>query len=72
MPERTAVRARGLGYDWHNVMHLVMGPATKAVYKTLAEKASVFPAVAEITGRPAIDVKQFAPAFTVQQRAGSS
>ena len=42
------------------------------------EAASVSPAVAEITGRPAIDVKQFAhdyaPAFAVQvqQRADSS
>lgn len=42
------------------------------------EAASVSPTVAEITGRPAIDVKQFAhdyaPAFTAQaqQRAGSS
>ena len=38
MTERTAVRARGLGYHWHNVMHLVMGPVTEAVYETLAEK----------------------------------
>lgn len=42
------------------------------------EAAAVSPAVAEITGRPAIDVKQFAhdyaPAFAVQvqQRADSS
>ena len=39
MTERTAVRARGLGYHWHNVMHLVMGPVTEAVYETLAEAA---------------------------------
>ena len=38
MPERTGVRARGLGYDWHNVRHLVIGPVTEAVYETMAEK----------------------------------
>ena len=35
---RTVQRLAGLGYDWHNVMHLVMGPATGAVYHSLAEK----------------------------------
>ena len=39
MTERTAVRARELGYDWHNVMHLVMGPVTEEhdELKSLAE-----------------------------------
>ena len=35
---QTVQRLAGLGYDWHNVMHLVMGPVTEAVYETLAEK----------------------------------
>jgi hypothetical protein len=35
---QTVQRLAGLGYDWHNVMHLVMGPVTEAVYETLAQK----------------------------------
>jgi hypothetical protein len=35
---QTVQRLAALGYDWHNVMHLVMGPATEAVYETLAKK----------------------------------
>jgi hypothetical protein len=35
---QTVQRLAGLGYDWHNVMHLIMGPVTEAVYHTLAEK----------------------------------
>jgi hypothetical protein len=35
---QTVQRLAGLGYDWHNVMHLIMGPVTEAVYETLAEK----------------------------------
>ena len=35
---QTVQRLAGLGYGWHNVMHLVMGPVTEAVYETLAEK----------------------------------
>ncbi len=35
---QTVQRVAGLGYDWHNVMHLVMGPVTEAVYETLAQK----------------------------------
>jgi Domain of unknown function (DUF1841) len=31
-------RLAGLGYDWHNVMHLVMGPVAEAFYETMAEK----------------------------------
>lgn len=31
-------RLAGLGYDWHSVMHLVMGPVTEAVYETMAAK----------------------------------
>ena len=33
-----AQRLAGLGYDWHNVMHLIMGPVTEAVWNALAEK----------------------------------
>jgi Domain of unknown function (DUF1841) len=35
---QTVRRLARLGYDWHNVMYLVMGPVTEAVYETLAEK----------------------------------
>ena len=35
---QTVQRLAGLGYDWHNVMHLIMGPVTEAVWNTLAEK----------------------------------
>ena len=35
---QTVQRLAGLGYGWHNVMHLVMGPVTEAVYETMAEK----------------------------------
>ena len=35
---QTAQRLAGLGYDWHNVMHLIMGPVTEAVYRGLAER----------------------------------
>jgi hypothetical protein len=35
---QTVQRLAGLGYDWHNVMHLIMGPVTEAVYRTLAER----------------------------------
>ena len=31
-------RLAGLGYDWHNVMHLIMGPVTEAVYGALSER----------------------------------
>jgi hypothetical protein len=27
---QTVQRLAGLGYDWHNVMHLIMGPVTEA------------------------------------------
>lgn len=37
---QTVQRLAGLGYDWHNVMHLVMGPVTEAIYETMAEKRS--------------------------------
>lgn len=35
---QTVQRLSGLGYDWHNVMHLIMGPVTEAVYQTMTEK----------------------------------
>ena len=35
---QTVQRLAGLGYDWHNVMHLIMGPATEAVWNALAQK----------------------------------
>jgi len=35
---QTVQRLAGLGYDWHNVMHLIMGPVTAAVWSALAEK----------------------------------
>ena len=35
---QTVRRLAGLGCDWHNVMHLVMGPVTEVVYETMAEK----------------------------------
>ena len=35
---QTVQRLAGLGYDWHNVMHLVMGPVTEALHETMAEK----------------------------------
>lgn len=31
-------RLAGLGYDWHNVMHLIMDPVAMSVYQTLAEQ----------------------------------
>jgi len=35
---QTVQRLAGFGYDWHNVMHLVMGPVTEAFWTTMAEK----------------------------------
>jgi hypothetical protein len=35
---QTVQHLAGLGYDWHNVMHLIMGPVSAAVYHTLADK----------------------------------
>lgn len=35
---QTVQRLAGLGYDWHNVMHLIMGPVTEAVYGALSER----------------------------------
>jgi hypothetical protein len=35
---QTVQRLAGLGYDWHNVMHLIMGPVSDAVYGTLSEQ----------------------------------
>jgi hypothetical protein len=35
---QTVQRLAGLGYDWHNVMHLIMGPVTDAVHGALSER----------------------------------
>jgi Domain of unknown function (DUF1841) len=35
---QTVQRLAGLGYDWHNVMHLVMGPVSGAVFEAIVEK----------------------------------
>jgi Domain of unknown function (DUF1841) len=35
---QTVQRLAALGYDWHNVMHLIMGPVGDAVYRTLAQQ----------------------------------
>ena len=40
---QTVQRLAGLGYDWHNVMHLIMGPVTEAVYGALSREAAVRP-----------------------------
>jgi hypothetical protein len=35
---QTVQRLVGFGYDWHNVMHLIMGPVAEAVYGALSEQ----------------------------------
>ena len=40
---QTVQRLAGLGYDWHNVMHLIMGPVTDAVHGALSREAAVRP-----------------------------
>lgn len=35
---QTVQRLAALGYDWHNVMHLIMGPVGESVYGTLAHQ----------------------------------
>ena len=37
---QTVQRLAGLGYDWHNVMHMIMGPVGHSVYQTLAGNRS--------------------------------
>ena len=37
-PRQTVQRLAGLGYEWHNVMHMIMGPVTSSVYQTLTAK----------------------------------
>ena len=34
----TVQRLAGLGYDWHNVMHLIMGPVGDDLHKSMTEK----------------------------------
>jgi hypothetical protein len=36
----TVQRLAGLGYDWHNVMHLVMGPVSGVIYQILTKSQS--------------------------------
>ena len=33
----TVQRLAGLGYNWHNVMHLIMGPVTEDMYRVMTE-----------------------------------
>jgi len=35
---QTVQRLAGLGYDWHNVMHMIMGPVSESVYQAMARK----------------------------------
>jgi hypothetical protein len=35
---QTVQRLAGLGYDWHNVMHMIMELVTEDIYRTMAEK----------------------------------
>jgi hypothetical protein len=33
---QTVQRLAGLGYDWHNVMHMIMRPVSDSVYQAMA------------------------------------
>jgi Domain of unknown function (DUF1841) len=35
---QTVQRLAGLGYDWHNVMHMIMELVNEDIYRTMAEK----------------------------------
>jgi len=35
---QTVRRLAGLGYDWHNVMHMIMGLVSEDFYRVMAEK----------------------------------
>ncbi len=35
---QTVQRLAGLGYDWHNVMHMIMGLVSQDVYRAMTEK----------------------------------
>ena len=35
---QTVQRLAGLGCDWHNVMHMIMGPVSESVYQAMARK----------------------------------
>ena len=35
---QTVQRLAGLGYDWHNIMHMILGPVTEDVYGAMAER----------------------------------
>jgi hypothetical protein len=36
---QTVQRLAGLGYDWHNVMHMIMGPVSVSVHQAMTGKA---------------------------------
>ena len=66
---QTVQRLAGLGYDWHNVMHLIMGPVTDAVYGALSERqpfdrADYVPAAGRTTRRLAV-ARGTRPALTL-------
>ena len=35
---QTVQRLAGLGYDWHNVMHMIMGPVSSFLHQAMTEK----------------------------------
>ena len=35
---QTVQRLAGLGYDWHNVMHMIMGPVSAFLYQAMTAK----------------------------------
>ncbi|MDE2271723.1 MAG: DUF1841 family protein, partial [Xanthomonadaceae bacterium] len=41
---QTVQRLAGLGYDWHNVMHMIMRPVSDQVWRAMAEKQPFDPA----------------------------
>lgn len=52
---QTVQRLAGLGYGWHDVMHLIMGPVSEAVYQTMAvnrpfDRANYVRRLAELPG----------------------
>ena len=37
---QTVQRLAGLGYDWHDVMHMIMRPVSDSVYRAMARNRS--------------------------------
>ena len=35
---QTVQRLAGLGYDWHNVMHMIMGPVSSFLHQAMTAK----------------------------------